>query len=63
MTTQPDQKPDPLPIIGWACAIVLPLAGLMIGLAVLSRGKSNTGIGIIALSLVASAVWAVILFG
>ncbi len=63
MATPTEQKQDPLPILGWACAIVIPLAGLMIGLAVLSRGKRQTGMGIIALSLVASAVWAYVLFG
>ena len=53
---------DNLSILGWACAVFLPLAGLLIGLAVLARGRTSTGLAIVGLALVSSAIWYFIFF-
>ena len=57
-----DQDNKNLSILGWACAVFLPLAGFLIGLAVIARGRTSTGLAIVGLSVVAAAVWYLIFF-
>jgi hypothetical protein len=43
-------------IVGYAFAVLLPVAGVILGVLVLSNGPRNHGIGILALSIVVGVV-------
>jgi hypothetical protein len=49
-------------VLGYIFAVLLPVAGLVLGIVVLNNGPRNHGIGIVALSLVVGAVSYALLF-
>jgi hypothetical protein len=51
------QKQDTLSILGWIFAILIPLVGLILGIIVAARGKVQTGLLIVGLSIVAAVLW------
>lgn len=61
MAAKPDD--DGLVSAGWACAILFPLAGLVIGLVLVSRGNADQGGWIATTSLAIMIVAAVLLVG
>ena len=51
------KKQDTLAILGWVFAIIIPVVGLILGIIVAARGKVQTGLLIVGLSIVAAVVW------
>lgn len=51
------KKQDTLSILGWIFAILIPIVGLILGIIVAARGKVQTGLLIVGLSIVAAVLW------
>ena len=49
-------------VFGYILAVLLPIAGLVLGIVVISQGPRNHGIGIVALSTVIGTVSYMLLF-
>lgn len=50
-------------IFPFAIAVLLPPAGLLVGLAALTQNERDLGVRLVIVSLLAAAVWAFILLG
>lgn len=55
VTPKPD-VPDWLYGVGYAAAIFLPIIGLIIGVVLLAKGKTDHGVGMIVLAVVVMAL-------
>ena len=51
------QKQDTLSILGWIFAVLIPIVGLILGIIVAAKGKVQTGLLIVGLSIVAAVLW------
>jgi hypothetical protein len=62
-SSRSSQGLDGLAIVGYACAVLLPLAGLVIGLIKANRydGGTNHGAWIVGVSVLAFVFWVAVL--